>query len=388
MIVPTAAADRADRPRLAGMAWAHLLNDGAANYLPGVLPAILISLNLSVAYAGVFMAALMVGQAAQPLVGLAADRIGGRGFVLAGMVGTSLGGALVGLMPGYWSLLALLIAIGLSNSLFHPQALAGIRVIGGRRYGTAMSVFLIGGELGRGVWPLATSWLVATRGLDALWWLAIPTLFTLPLLWRSAPELAPRHKDAAALRWRAHAGPLSLLVGFAGLRSLMIFSVVTFLPLLWQQQGGSLTGGASFISVLLIVGIAGNLMGGRTADQIGYRPVLIGAIMAAVLLLAAFMLSSGLLSWLLLGLLGMALFATLPLTVLIAQDILPENRSFGSGLAMGLGNALGALGVSALGLAAAAFSVPAALWLTVACGVLATVLAVLLPEHRRADSAA
>lgn len=39
------------------MSWAHFLNDGAANYLPGVLPAILISLNLSVALAGTIMAA-------------------------------------------------------------------------------------------------------------------------------------------------------------------------------------------------------------------------------------------------------------------------------------------------------------------------------------------
>lgn len=43
--------------RLTGMSWAHFLNDGAANYLPGVLPAILISLNLSVALAGTIMAA-------------------------------------------------------------------------------------------------------------------------------------------------------------------------------------------------------------------------------------------------------------------------------------------------------------------------------------------
>ena len=44
--------------RLLGLGWAHFLNDGAANYLPGVLPAVLVSMGLSVSLAGTLMAAL------------------------------------------------------------------------------------------------------------------------------------------------------------------------------------------------------------------------------------------------------------------------------------------------------------------------------------------
>src|SRR5690625_3325413 len=33
------------RGRLVGLSWAHLLNDGASNYLPGVLPAVLTNLD-------------------------------------------------------------------------------------------------------------------------------------------------------------------------------------------------------------------------------------------------------------------------------------------------------------------------------------------------------
>ena len=152
----TTTADKA-RPqpnRLAGMSWAHFLNDGAANYLPGVLPAILISMNLSVALAGTIMAALLMGQALQPLVGLLADRVGGRIMVVAGLAGSSLGGALVGFVSGFWSLLAVLALIGIYNSFFHPQALAGIRQLGGKKPGMAMSAFMVGGEVGRGVWPV------------------------------------------------------------------------------------------------------------------------------------------------------------------------------------------------------------------------------------------
>jgi FSR family fosmidomycin resistance protein-like MFS transporter len=72
--------------RLAGLAWAHLLNDGAANYLPGVLPVVLVSLHEPVRLAGVLIAALTIGQAAQPVVGWVADRVGGRSLVVAGLM--------------------------------------------------------------------------------------------------------------------------------------------------------------------------------------------------------------------------------------------------------------------------------------------------------------
>lgn len=377
--------EHADWPRLAGVSWAHFLNDGAANYLPGVLPAILVSMNLSVSYAGIFMAALLIGQALQPLAGLVADRVGGRAFVVIGLAGTATGAALIGLMPNYWSLLGILVLTGLSNSLFHPQALAGVRAIGGPRSGTSISIFLVGGEIGRGAWPVVATWLVTARGLADLWMLSIPALLTVPLLLRWAPPVAPRHADAKPLKLREHAGPLSCLVGFSALRSVMILGLVTFMPLVWQQHGGSLTAGASFITVLLLVGIVGNLGGGRLADHIGVRPVIIAAIVASVALMAAFLYASGWLTWLLLGLTGIALFATLPLTILVAQEILPENRSLGSGVALGFSNALGALGVLALGPVADAWGPVTALWVAVGCGVVAIPLAMSLPGRAPAE---
>lgn len=381
----TAAAVQPRSGRLAGMSWAHFLNDGAANYLPGVLPAILIALHLSVALSGTIMAALLMGQALQPLVGILADRIGGRVMVAAGLFGSSLGGALIGFAPGFWSLVGVLIVIGVSNSFFHPQALAGVRLLGGQRPGMAMSIFLVGGEVGRGVWPALASWVVVQWGLTYLWVLTVPAFFTLPLLLKWAPSLPARSEHVKPIHWRRHAGPLSLLVAFSSLRSVMIFSMVTFVPLMWTQAGGSLTEGASFITVMLVVGVIGNVGGGHLADRFGRKPLLILAMLLAVLMLAAFLLSSGVWLWVALGVLGICLFATLPLGILIAQDILPENRSLGSGLALGLSNALGAVGVMILGPVASIWGPQAPLWVALACGVVAIPLASMLPEHGKAS---
>ncbi|MEJ2060017.1 MAG: MFS transporter [Gammaproteobacteria bacterium] len=367
--------------RLSLMSWAHFLNDGAANFLPGILPAILLGLSLPVKLAGPLMGALLVGQALQPFMGWLADHHGGRLFVLLGLAGSTLGAALVGWAPGFWPLVGILVLIGIANSMFHPQAMAGVRSLAVQRDGAAMSVFLVGGEIGRGLWPVLASWVVVHWGLHMLWILAIPGLLTLPVLWQATPQLAARNRHENPIQWRAHLSPFSRLVTYCALRALVIFSVVTFIPLVWHEKGGSLVEGASLIATMLVVGIIGNVGGGQLADRYGRQVVVRIASVAFALLLPAFLLSSGWMAYAVLGLLGIGLFSTLPLTVLIGQDIVPENRSLGSGIALGLGNALGAVGVMLLGPLAQAQGAEAPLWAAVVCGFIAIPFAFWLPKH-------
>ena len=370
------------RRRLLGMSWSHFLNDGTVNYLPGVLPAVLVALHIPLALAGTVMAALLFGQALQPLAGWLADRAGGRGFVIAGLAGSSLGGALIGLAPDYWMLLVVLALIGVSNSLFHPQALAAVRSLDHRRQGLSMSVFLVGGELGRGAWPFFASLVVVWLGLHALWVLELPALITLPFLFHWLPRLPARHPEAARIAWRRHLKDIALLVTYAGLRATVTFAVATFVPLLWRARGGSLVGGASLITTMLVIGIIGNLGGGYLADRLGRRPVMVSASLLSALLLALFLYAHGPWLWVSLAALGIAVFATLPVTILMGQDILPENRSLGSGLALGLANGLGAVAVFLLGPLAAAWSIESVLWISVLLSVISAPLALFLPEHR------
>ena len=98
------------RQQLAGlmcMTWAHFLNDGAAFYLPGILPAILTALHEPLAMVGIIMAAIYLGQALQPLAGIVADKIGGKLFVIGGLAACSVAGAFVGLAPNIGILLIL-----------------------------------------------------------------------------------------------------------------------------------------------------------------------------------------------------------------------------------------------------------------------------------------
>ncbi len=340
---PQPAAPGNIRGRLIGLSWAHLLTDGSANYLPGVLPAVLVSLDEPVSMAGVLIAALAIGQALQPVVGWVADRIGGNTLTVAGLLLASVGGGLLGLANATWLLIVLLLLIGIGGALFHPQALVGVRGMVGRRQGFLTAVFLVGGELGRGLWPTAASLVTANLGLASLWIVAVPGVLTVPLLARVAPKLPVVPRSGRAIRWAEHARPLAALVGYRCIRAFSIFALVTFIPIAWHLRGGSLVAGASIITTLTVVGVIGNLAGGYLADKLGRRPVLVVSALASAALIFPVTYLHGPGIWVGAAVLGIALFSGNSPTILIGQDTFPENRSMGSGIALGLANGVGAL---------------------------------------------
>lgn len=380
-VTSDAATERPAYATISLLGWAHFLNDGASNYLPGILPAVLVSLNLSVSLAGTLMAALIVGQALQPLTGLLSDRIGGRGFTMAGLAFTSIAGAAVAFTPNLATLAVALIVLGIANGCFHPQSLAAVRRASRQKAGTGLSIFLIGGEIGRGIWPLAASLLVAAGGIGSIWILGLPGIVTLPFLWRLAPRVPPRPEGAAKVRWALHIRPLTTLVLFASLRSVLLYAISTFVPILWHARGGSLVGGAGLITTLMTVGIVGNFIGGRLADRVRLRPIIGTAMAVGLLSMVGFLFSGGIWMWVLISLAGAGISATFPLTVLIGQNIVPENRSFGSGMALGLSNALGALGVMALSPLAGSAGITIVLWAAIACGAVTLLLVPLLQSE-------
>ncbi|MGH9067446.1 MAG: MFS transporter [Acidimicrobiales bacterium] len=367
--------------RLLGLSWAHLLNDGAGNYLPGVLPAVLASLHEPVQMAGVLVAALTIGQTLQPVVGWVADRLGGRSLAVAGLFLSSLGGGLIGEAHSAPALIGLLLVIGIGSAFFHPQTLAGVRSLLRDNEGFLTAVFLVGGEVGRGIWPTVASLVVANLGLQSLWIVGLPGLATVPLLWRLAPKLAPKARDQVRIRWRPKAAPVALLVSYRCVRAFTTYTLVTFIPILWNLKGGSLVGGASVITTILIVGVVGNLWGGHLADRLGRRPVLVAAAVAT----AGFVFPVAYLSapwvWVAAAPLGVAMFLSTSTTVLIGQDIFPENRSMGSGIALGLANGIGALLVLVVGFWVSGASVIVVFWVVAALSLGSALAPLGLPDQ-------
>ncbi len=362
---------------LAALSWLHFLNDGAANFLPGILPLLLVSLHRSPALAGSLMAALLIGQGLQPLFGLMADRIGGRWLVMGGYLGTAIGMGLVGASHAFLPLLFALGLIGVANAAFHPQAVAAARTLEGAAAGRgrSVSVFLVGGELGRGLSPWLVTLAVTGLGLDHLWLLSLACVASLLLLRGFIPVLPPHRRHGRPLAWHGKGRPVAALVTFAALRSLVTYSLVTFLPLLWREEGGTVRTGALLIATVIVAGIAGNLSGPGLARRFGRQPLLAGSLVAAGTLVALALTVPWAFAWPLLAMVGVALFAPIAVTVVSGQDIFPENRSLGAGLALGAANGLAAVAMIALGVCAKAFGIESALWVTVGLALIAALVA-------------
>ncbi len=347
----------------AALIWMHFVNDGLSAYLPGVLPYLVVARHISLPWAGALMSILLVGQALQPLAGIWADRIGGRRLMVLGPVLGALGTLGLAFASDYAAFAVALFLIGAGSTIYHPQALSAARSLAARREGTSMSAFLVGGELGRAIAPLAAGAIAVGFGLTRLWWLALPVALTWPWIWRVLPQLPARPAGTVRVAWGRHRGPMLALVAFGALRAATMYGISTFAPLLWQQRGGSLVAGAGLVTTLVGVGIAGNLTGGLVADRWGRRPVLAGSALLGAAMLALFLVVHGPWLWPALGAAGIALFSTLPVTTLVGQDIFAENPALGSGVAIGFGNGLGALLLPPLALAAARWGTAAPLWI-------------------------
>lgn len=212
------------RSRLLGLSWAHLLNDGAANYLPECCPRCWSPCTNQSVWRGADSGAHY--RPGPPAGDWLADRLVGRALTVSGLTVSSLGGCLFGVAHSTWLLVVLLLLVDIGNAFFHPQALAALRSVVHGRQGLFTSAFLVGGELGRGIWPTGASLVVAHLGLDYLWQVGLPGLATAPFLAQLTPRLPTRTRQ----RQPIHSRPMALLIAYQSIRALILYA--TFIPIL------------------------------------------------------------------------------------------------------------------------------------------------------------
>ena len=257
----------------------------------------------------------------------------------------------------------LMLAIGLGalgSAAFHP---AGATIASARdeaRRGAAVSVFSVGGNLGSALSPLWVStgmgWL-GMRGTLVL----IPVAVLVSLFLYQQMEWATCAENSQPVIRQdsvKHGAPacMVLIVVATMFRAWFLSTFVTYLPTWMQSQDRSVAVGGQMLFVFLAsVGI-GSLIGGTLSDRIERWKVLalcLGLLGPAEwLFLSAF----GLLQTGLVGMMGMLLGATLPVSIVMAQEAWPRGVGIASGLVMGLGWVPGGIGAWLTGLVADHFS--------------------------------
>lgn len=332
--------------RITLLFFGHLLNDGYGSFFAPLLPLLINRLDLSLAMAGLAGTLHIVLSAfTQPALGHLLDRTQRLSFVVIGPFLTICAMSMIGRAVNFTQLLVLMAAAGLGTALFHPAA--AMLVAGGNaaNRGLRMAFFSAGGTLGGAITPLFIVVLAATFGLTSSPWLLIPGLLSLAVftlfLRRHLPERARQTSNTISLR----AIPRQLIILWLAIvfRSMASVSFLNFFAVIITGRGGSPFAGGVSITVYLFAGAMGGFLAGNLSDRFGRKVVFFACAVLSTPFFLLFLYGPPSLGLVSVAMAGLFIFASTPVGVVAAQELLPRNTGLVSGFVMGF-----AWGVSGL----------------------------------------
>jgi FSR family fosmidomycin resistance protein-like MFS transporter len=165
--------------------------------------------------------------------------------------------------------------------------------------------------------------------------------------------------------------------------------VTTFIPLYYiNYLKGDPTYAGIWLTVFLLAGALGTLAGAPLYRWVGNRAALGLSFVGLIPSFILFSYTQGIWSFVLAGWAGFALFSSTAVTIVYAQEVLPQRVGLAASLMMGLGVGLGSLGALLMGRIADLHGVPAALSMMALLAPPALAVVLLLPSRKRSPGGA
>lgn len=344
---------------LAMLAAGHLVNDFNQGAIPALLPFLIAKHGISyAAAAGIVFSFTISATIIQPLFGHFADRYSRTWIIPTGIFIAGSGLALTGLAPNYLFLVLMVLLSGIGSAAFHPEAARYANFAGGERKATALSIFGVGGTLGFSSGPLVITSAVLFWGLRGTLVVLIPVTIVAVFIFFQLSRLTTLEKEEktrvqklpSALskdNWGAFGRLTLTIIG----KSVIFYGLLTFIPLYWVKVlDQSETAGAAALSLFLVSGVLGTLLGGWLADRYGrVRMIIIGCALLIPTLPALVIVENIFLATLLLLPVGIFLSMTYSPTIVMGQTFLPNHIGLSSGMTLGVAFSIGGLATPLLG---------------------------------------
>ncbi len=335
----------------------HFISDFYNNFLPGLLPAIITGLGMSLTTSGLLvMVYAITSSITQPFLGYYMDKNGCSWLILFTFLASAVFICTTALAPNIPVLFALVILAGIGSALFHPLGSSMMGKITPLAHkGLAIALFIGGGNVGFAIAPAVVIYFIFQYGLKNLPWMIIPA-FALTIAYyvkniHSISIAGPyKQTNTTAPAWYKSPGIIKL-TAVMGLRSWAHVAIPTFLPVWIVQQGQSPTLAANMITIFLVGGAIGSVIGGYLGDRIGRKNTILWSLFLCAPALLFFLNSSVTApsSSVLLFISGAALLSATPSSVVWAQEMMPDNAAMASGMMMGFAYGLGGLGTAITG---------------------------------------
>lgn len=378
----------APRRSLLLLAAGHGSADLCQGAVPAMIPFLIAQRGLSLTATTTLLVAMTIASSVlQPLFGWLADRRVGGWLMPVALGCAGAGIAAAAAVDGYVPMLVAVALSGLGVAAFHPEAARRVQGVDEGRRATAMSWFALGGNAGFALAPAVLTPAILLAGLPGAAVVLVPALACAGLLARPGaleglsagrPVAIERANPPVADRW----APFAWLAAIAALRSGVYFGLQAFIATYFIiHLGASEALGNAALTVMLVAGAVGTLVGGWLGDRLDRRVVL-AAFMLAIPPPLALLLALGdtVAATALVALVGFVTIGNFSLTVVMGQEYLPTRPALASGITLGLAIGIGGLIAAALGPVAEHAGIPAVLWILAALPLPAAALAAALPK--------
>lgn len=375
------------------LAMGHFFNDFYCNFLPILLPLLIPKLGLSLTLSGALVMVMSLSaNVLQPVFGYFMDKYN---FNKIMPLIIPFGAVFICLTNWASNFIVLAVLIGLSGlavSTFHPMG-AGLvsKVAPDGKISTCISIFVAGGSFGFALAPILLVYFMQMYSLDYLPILIIPAIILGILMYSSGLSKACFVNEQVAKNMHFNLAqilqnkPLMLLNISMGLRAWLFTALVTFLPLWAIEKGCDNTLSGWILTIYLCGSVIGGLIGGALNDKIGYKKVILWALIFTLIPTMYFLFAQqiDILMYIALFVGGGLVMAANPGAIVWGQDLLPDNPGMASGMMLGLSFGLGGFGTMLTGSLAESYGLTMALALTAILLVISIVLVYLTPEKRR-----
>lgn len=347
---------------------AHFINDIYTGVLNPIMPFIAAKIGISMAIATIILTISHIfSSLLQPLFGFFADNIVKRSFIFWGLILSSIFIPLSALAHNPFILVLFIIFGSIGSSLFHPQALGFASKFAQKdSAGKSIAVFVAMGTLGYSMGPVVSSAITQFLGMPKM-----PLMTFLGIVWALimfsfVPKLSLSEKVVNKINFKTAFKriltnrKLNILNVIAMLKTMIMSACFILLPFLWKNMGYKPFYIGMALFMFIFAGGIGSLISGHIEKNIGAANVFYISMISTFPLMILFILTCSSHPTLSLGIFVIMGFITMmatPVTMVMAQNVIPEYKSIISGFINGFSWGIVAIAMSLLGFIAEKFGI-------------------------------
>ena len=350
----------------------HMINDIYTGVLNPIMPFIAEQINITMPVATIILSCSHIfSSLLQPIFGFFADKIRKRALIFWGLIFTAV---FISNAPNAESIFSMVLFIvfgSLGSSFFHPQALGLVLKFSTSNIAKNMGIFLALGTLGFSTGPLVSSSIAQYFGLDKMPFMCILGIVWAFLMFCMLPKFSDKPVEKVPDFTLKQAfcdifknNKLRILNIISILKSLIQTSCSILLPFLWKSMGYSkFQIGAALFGFLFLGGIA-SFVSPKLEKKIGTANVFYISMILTFPMMLIFLFTYKtipVISFIIFALMGFVSLFAVPVTMSMAQRVLPRYKSIIGGFINGFSWGVVAIAMTIIGFVANATDIAAVL---------------------------